>query len=50
MVVCSAEGLNVLSSGPWILLDDLSLVYSDVEVEQAGLEGKDHGERRDPLD
>ncbi|KAK0132853.1 Integrator complex subunit 10 [Merluccius polli] len=28
------QGLNVLSSGPWILLEDLSLVYSDVEVNR----------------
>lgn len=28
------QGLNTLSSGPWILLEDLSLVYSDVEAER----------------
>ena len=43
MVVCSAAGLNALSSGPWILLEDLSLVYSDVEVERAP--GK-HGHKK----
>ncbi|XP_074529997.1 integrator complex subunit 10 isoform X2 [Halichoeres trimaculatus] len=28
------QGVNALSSGPWILVEDLSLVYNDVEVER----------------
>lgn len=30
----SFAGVNGLSSGPWILVEDLSSVYSDVEVER----------------
>lgn len=26
--------MNALSSGPWILVEDLSSVYNDVEVER----------------
>ncbi|XP_030224286.1 integrator complex subunit 10 isoform X1 [Gadus morhua] len=37
------QGLNALSSGPWILLEDLSLVYSDLEAERAP--GK-HGHKK----
>ncbi|KAM6953161.1 integrator complex subunit 10 [Aplochiton taeniatus] len=29
------QGVNSLSSGPWILLEDLSAVYSDVELERS---------------
>jgi len=36
MGLCLA-GLNALSSGPWILVEDLSLVYNDVEVERGAL-------------
>ena len=46
MGVCSAVGLNALSSGPWILLEDLSLVYSDLEAERAP--GK-HGHKKRKL-
>ncbi|XP_034546838.1 integrator complex subunit 10 isoform X3 [Notolabrus celidotus] len=28
------QGVNALSLGPWILLEDLSLVYNDLEVER----------------
>nr|XP_046261426.1 integrator complex subunit 10 isoform X1 [Scatophagus argus] len=28
------QGVNALSSGPWILVEDLSSVYNDVEVER----------------
>ncbi|XP_068181523.1 integrator complex subunit 10 [Antennarius striatus] len=28
------QGVNALSSGPWILVEDLSCVYNDVEVER----------------
>ncbi|XP_063732951.1 integrator complex subunit 10 isoform X1 [Eleginops maclovinus] len=28
------QGVNVLSSGPWILVEDFSSVYNDVEVER----------------
>uniref|UniRef100_A0A667WGC5 Integrator complex subunit 10 n=1 Tax=Myripristis murdjan TaxID=586833 RepID=A0A667WGC5_9TELE len=31
------QGVNALSSGPWILLEDLSSVYSDVEVERGAV-------------
>ncbi|TNN70514.1 Integrator complex subunit 10 [Liparis tanakae] len=31
------QGLNALSSGPWILVEDLSLVYNDLEVERGAL-------------
>ena len=41
--MCPAAGLNALSSGPWILLEDLSLVYSDLEAERAP--GK-HGHKK----
>lgn len=30
-------GISGLSSGPWILVEDLSSVYSDVEVERGAL-------------
>lgn len=30
-------GVNGLSSGPWILVEDLSSVYSDVEVERGAV-------------
>uniref|UniRef100_A0A3P8VNB2 Integrator complex subunit 10 n=1 Tax=Cynoglossus semilaevis TaxID=244447 RepID=A0A3P8VNB2_CYNSE len=30
-------GVNVLSSGPWILVEDLSSVYNDIEVERASV-------------
>lgn len=29
--------MNALSSGPWILVEDLSSVYNDVEVERGAL-------------
>lgn len=32
--VISLAGVNGLSSGPWILVEDLSSVYNDVEVER----------------
>lgn len=28
------SGVNALSSGPWILVEDLSLVYNDVEMDR----------------
>ncbi|XP_070693559.1 integrator complex subunit 10 [Pempheris klunzingeri] len=31
------QGVNALSSGPWILVEDLSSVYNDVEVERGAL-------------
>ncbi|XP_068437710.1 integrator complex subunit 10 isoform X1 [Clinocottus analis] len=31
------QGLNALSSGPWILVEDLSSVYNDVEVERGAV-------------
>ncbi|XP_023251854.1 integrator complex subunit 10 isoform X2 [Seriola lalandi dorsalis] len=31
------QGVNALSSGPWILLEDLSSVYNDVEVERGAV-------------
>ncbi|XP_008325281.1 integrator complex subunit 10 isoform X2 [Cynoglossus semilaevis] len=31
------QGVNVLSSGPWILVEDLSSVYNDIEVERASV-------------
>lgn len=30
-------GVNALSSGPWILVEDLSTVYNDVEIERGVL-------------
>lgn len=30
-------GVNALNSGPWILVEDLSTVYNDVEVERGVL-------------
>lgn len=39
-------GANALSSGPWILLEDLSSVYSDVELEKGA--GK-HGHKKRKL-
>lgn len=29
--------MNALSSGPWILVEDLSSVYNDVEVERGSV-------------
>lgn len=37
------QGLNTLSSGPWILLEDLSSVYSDVELERSAVK---HGHKK----
>uniref|UniRef100_A0A7N8YDK1 Integrator complex subunit 10 n=1 Tax=Mastacembelus armatus TaxID=205130 RepID=A0A7N8YDK1_9TELE len=31
------QGVNALSSGPWILVEDLSSVYNDVEVERGAV-------------
>uniref|UniRef100_A0A672YNF3 Integrator complex subunit 10 n=1 Tax=Sphaeramia orbicularis TaxID=375764 RepID=A0A672YNF3_9TELE len=31
------QGVNTLSSGPWILVEDLSSVYSDVDMERGAL-------------
>ncbi|XP_034739693.1 integrator complex subunit 10 isoform X1 [Etheostoma cragini] len=31
------QGVNTLSSGPWILVEDLSLVYNDVEGERGAV-------------
>ncbi|XP_032384301.1 integrator complex subunit 10 isoform X2 [Etheostoma spectabile] len=31
------QGVNTLSSGPWILVEDLSLVYNDVEGERGSV-------------
>lgn len=31
------HGVSALSSGPWILVEDLSSVYSDVELERGGV-------------
>ncbi|XP_069577435.1 integrator complex subunit 10 isoform X2 [Brachyistius frenatus] len=31
------QGVSALSSGPWILVEDLSSVYSDVEVERGAV-------------
>ncbi|XP_022069588.1 integrator complex subunit 10 isoform X1 [Acanthochromis polyacanthus] len=31
------HGVTALSSGPWILVEDLSSVYSDVELERGGM-------------
>ncbi|XP_074505090.1 integrator complex subunit 10 isoform X2 [Sebastes fasciatus] len=31
------QGVNALSSGPWILVEDLSSVYNDVEMERGAL-------------
>ncbi|KAM8910088.1 integrator complex subunit 10 isoform 2-T2 [Spinachia spinachia] len=31
------QGVNALSSGPWILVEDLSLVYNDVEMERGAV-------------
>uniref|UniRef100_A0A671X4P1 Integrator complex subunit 10 n=1 Tax=Sparus aurata TaxID=8175 RepID=A0A671X4P1_SPAAU len=31
------QGVNALSSGPWILVEDLSSVYNDVEVERGAM-------------
>lgn len=30
-------GVSALNSGPWILVEDLSSVYNDVEVERGGV-------------
>ncbi|KAG7275759.1 hypothetical protein CRUP_009862 [Coryphaenoides rupestris] len=40
------QGLNALSSGPWILLEDLSSVYSDVELDRAPVK---HGHKKRKL-
>ncbi|KAM8732152.1 integrator complex subunit 10 isoform X1 [Acanthopagrus latus] len=31
------QGVNALTSGPWILVEDLSSVYNDVEVERGAM-------------
>lgn len=36
MCLCLA-GVNALNSGPWILVEDLSSVYNDVEVERGAV-------------
>lgn len=36
MVLCLA-GVNALNSWPWILVEDLSSVYNDVEVERGAV-------------
>lgn len=36
MCLCLA-GVNALSSGPWILVEDLSSVYNDVELERGAV-------------
>lgn len=36
MCFCLA-GVNALSAGPWILVEDLSSVYNDVEVERGAV-------------
>lgn len=34
-IMCSClAGVNALSTGPWILVEDLSSVYNDVEMER----------------
>ncbi len=36
--MCSClAGANALSLGPWILVEDLSSVYNDVEVERGAV-------------
>ncbi|KAM4622097.1 integrator complex subunit 10 [Polymixia lowei] len=40
------QGVNALSSGPWILLEDLSSVYNDVEVERGAAK---HGHKKRKL-
>lgn len=32
-----STGVNALSSGPWILVEDLSSVYNDLEVERSAV-------------
>lgn len=35
LTVClSLAGVNALNAGPWILVEDLSSVYNDVELER----------------
>lgn len=34
MMGLSLAGVNALSSGPWILVEDFSSVYSDLESER----------------
>lgn len=37
-MLCSClAGVNGLNSGPWILVEDLSSVYNDVEVERGAV-------------
>ncbi|KAM3866710.1 integrator complex subunit 10-like [Diretmus argenteus] len=40
------QGVSALSSGPWILLEDLSSVYNDVEMERGALK---HGHKKRKL-
>lgn len=37
MLFSCLAGVNAMSSGPWILVEDLSSVYSDLEVERGAL-------------
>lgn len=37
MIGLYLAGMNALSSGPWILVEDLSSVYNDVEVERGSV-------------
>ena len=37
MTLLFSAGVNALSSGPWILVEDLSSVYNDVEVERGAV-------------
>ncbi|CAL1613266.1 unnamed protein product [Knipowitschia caucasica] len=37
------QGVNVMNSGPWILVEDLSSVYNDIEVERGVLK---HGHKK----
>lgn len=37
-MICSClAGVNGLNSGPWVLVEDLSSVYNDVEVERGAV-------------
>lgn len=37
-MLCSClAGVNGLNSGPWVLVEDLSSVYNDVEVERGAI-------------
>lgn len=37
-MLCSClAGVNGLNSGPWVLVEDLSSVYNDVEVERGAV-------------